>query len=57
MRVTLGSDETRDIDVELPLTQWHAWVDYVEVDLAVQKRRIHGGSAQKLAGDRFFVIE
>ena len=57
MRVTLGGNETRDIDADLPLTQWRAWVDYVEIDLSVQKRRIHGGNAQKLASDRFFVIE
>ncbi len=57
MRVTLGPGQTRDIDVDLPLTQWRAWVDYVEVDVLVQKRRIHGGNAQRLATDRFFVVE
>ena len=57
MRVTLGGGQTRDIDVDLPLTQWRAWVDYVEIDLKVQKRRIHGGNPQMLTSDRFFVIE
>lgn len=56
MRVTLGAGETRDIDTELKLTQWRAWVDYENIDVKIKKRRIHGGQAERLA-DRFFVVE
>ncbi len=56
LRITLGAGETRDIDTELKLTQWRAWVDYENIDVQILKRRIHGGGAERLA-DRFFVVE
>ncbi len=57
MRVTMGPGQTRDIDTELPLTQWRAWVDYIDVDVKIMKRRISGGPRERLATDRFFVVE
>lgn len=56
MRVTLGGGETRDITTELPLSKWTAWVDLIEVDLVLRKRRIAGGP-KELMFHRAFVIE
>lgn len=56
MQVTVGPGQTRDIDLNMPITSWGWNVDYSDIDLAVFKRRVPNEDKVKIA-DRFMVVE
>lgn len=55
MQVTVGPGQTRDIDINMPLSSW-AWnVKYVDVALSVYKQRMAGENPVLLA-QRYMVV-
>lgn len=55
MQVTVGPGQTRDIDINMPITAWGLTTTYTEVDLTVYKRRLPNEDRQQIAM-RFFVV-
>lgn len=56
MQVTVGAGQTRDIDVNMPITSWGWNVDYSDIDLTILKQRVPTEPKIKIA-DRFLVVE
>lgn len=56
LQVTVGPGQTRDIDVNMPISSWGWSVDYVDVDLNVYKRRVPNEDLVRIA-TRFLVVE
>ncbi len=55
MQVTVGPGQTRDIDINMPISTW-AWnVKYVDVALAVYKQR-YSGDNPVLIAQRYLVV-
>lgn len=55
MQVTVGPGQTRDIDINMPITAWGLTTTYTEVDLVVYKRRVPNEDRQQIA-TRFLVV-
>lgn len=55
MQVTVGPGQTRDIDINMPISSWGWGTTYVDVDLTVYKRRVPSEDPQKIAS-RFMVV-
>jgi hypothetical protein len=55
-RVSLGAEETRDIDIPISLVTWGWTASQVDVYLTVQKRTILGDSPE-LLDSRHFVVD
>lgn len=56
MQVTVGPGQTRDIDINMPISSWGWAVDYADIDLVVYKRRVPNEDPVRIA-NRFLVVE
>jgi hypothetical protein len=56
VQVGLAPGETRNVDINMPITSWEAAVDYVDIVLVAKKRR-SAGESPELIDQRSFVIE
>lgn len=55
MQVTVGPGQTRDIDINMPISTWSWKVTYIDVALAVYKQRMAGENPVLMA-QRYLVV-